>query len=538
MENVKGKVKDVVTKHDASRVIQTLVRYGSQSQRDTVAHELQGAYRDLIQSRYSRHLVLKLIRCCPSLRPQIFSEFHGHVIRLLLHRDATDIISSAFTDYASQPERNLLIRDFYGKEVALFDSEKLKAGGLKAVMEDADEARKGRIMSALKSSLTRIFDNPDKGAVGHPVVHRALWEYLQEVSRLPTPEEQTKARNEMFENCQELLAEMAHTKDGSRAVREFVAWGSAKDRKKILKTFKPHLEKMCLDDQAQLVLFTCLDAIDDTKTLISSIVNDVVSLAPKLVFPSSPADPSATDVAAGRRSLIYLLLPRDPRYFTPALIRTIAETDDVITQTSKKDAELRKKEILAGASEGLLKFVTSEAEKLVRDPAGTLVAADVVLHADGDKTAATRALLRPLVDSTFPPPPSSSEPHPIDLAHSSRLYKTLLQGGRFSRESKSVIPVPSYSAINFARSMLNDVGKENLLTMATDGGGAFVLTELLERFIKDGTDEEKKELKAWVGSKMAKKRIEGSGAKGKDALLSKTISKSTFLDFMRHLSLD
>ncbi|KAG8911883.1 pumilio domain member 6 [Tulasnella sp. 417] len=419
-------------------------------------------------------------------------------------------------------ERNLLIRDFYGKEVALFDSEKLKAGGLKAVMEDADETRKGRIMNALKSSLTRIFDNPDKGAVGHPVVHRALWEYLQEVSRLPTPEDQTKARNEMFENCHELLAEMAHTKDGSRAVREFVVWGSAKDRKKILKTFKPHLEKMCLDDQAQLVLFTCLDAIDDTKTLISSIVNDVVSLAPKLVFPSSSTDPTTTtDVASGRRSLIYLLLPRDPRYFTPALIRTIAETDDVIAQTSKKDAEVRKKEILTGASAGLLKFVASEAEKLVRDPAGSLVAADVVLHADGDNTSATKALLKPLVDSPFPPPSSSSESHPMDLAHSSRLYKTLLQGGRFSQKSNSVIPVPSYSAINFARSMLDEVGKDKLLTMATDGGGAFVLTELLERFIKDGTDAEKKGLKAWIGSKTAKKRVEGSSAKGKDALLSK-----------------
>lgn len=49
-----------------------------------------------------------------------------------------------------------MIRDFYGKEVALFDSDKLKAGGLKAVMDDADEARKGRIMTALKSSLTRM----------------------------------------------------------------------------------------------------------------------------------------------------------------------------------------------------------------------------------------------------------------------------------------------------------------------------------------------------------------------------------------------
>lgn len=35
-------------------------------------------------------------------------------------------------------------------------------------------------------------------------------------------------RREMFESCQEVLAEMVHTKDGSRAVREFLAWGTAK----------------------------------------------------------------------------------------------------------------------------------------------------------------------------------------------------------------------------------------------------------------------------------------------------------------------
>lgn len=138
-----------------------------------------------------------------------------------------------------------------------------------------------------------------------------------------------------------------------------------------------------------------------------------------------------------------------------------------------------------------------------------------------DKTSATKALLSPLVDSPFPSPPSSSTLHPIDLAHSSRLYKTLLQGGRFSLKSNSVVSVPSYSAIDFARSMLADVGKEKLLTMATGGGGAFVLTELVERFIQEGGEEEKKELKAWVGSKAATKKIQESSARGKDALLSK-----------------
>ena len=65
-----------------------------------------------------------------------------------------------------------------------------------------------------------------------------------------------------YHRCQEALAEMVHTKDGSRVVREFLALGTAKDRKQIVKILKPHVERMCLDDEAQLVLFTALDVIE------------------------------------------------------------------------------------------------------------------------------------------------------------------------------------------------------------------------------------------------------------------------------------
>ena len=34
------------------------------------------------------------------------------------------------------------------------------------------------------------------------------------------------------------------------------------DRKQILKVLKPHAERMCLDDEAQLVLFTALDVTE------------------------------------------------------------------------------------------------------------------------------------------------------------------------------------------------------------------------------------------------------------------------------------
>lgn len=72
-------------------------------------------------------------------------------------------------------------------------------------------------------------------------------------------------------SCQELLAEMVHTKDGSLCVREFLVWGSAKDRKQILKVLKPHLERIWTNEEGQLVLFTALDVIEYVSSCASCV---------------------------------------------------------------------------------------------------------------------------------------------------------------------------------------------------------------------------------------------------------------------------
>lgn len=51
---VRGKVKDIVFKHDASRIVQTIVKYGSAKERNEIAEELKGRYKDLAQNKYSK----------------------------------------------------------------------------------------------------------------------------------------------------------------------------------------------------------------------------------------------------------------------------------------------------------------------------------------------------------------------------------------------------------------------------------------------------------------------------------------------------
>jgi pumilio family protein 6 len=85
----------------------------------------------------------------------------------------------------------------------------------------------------------------------------------------------------------------------------------------------------------------------------------------------------------GRRSLLYLLVPRTRRHFTPAQIATLAETDEIRAKTSKKDPSARQNEIRIGASDALLEWLKTEGEKIIREPGGSLVAAEILLYADG-----------------------------------------------------------------------------------------------------------------------------------------------------------
>jgi pumilio family protein 6 len=86
-------------------------------------------------------------------------------LRLLLHREASGVIAESFELHANSYERSLLVRDFYGKEAALFssstigseaDKEKAKKG-LKGVLEDASPDQRARILNATKENIMTMY---------------------------------------------------------------------------------------------------------------------------------------------------------------------------------------------------------------------------------------------------------------------------------------------------------------------------------------------------------------------------------------------
>ncbi|KAH9960681.1 ARM repeat-containing protein [Russula dissimulans] len=533
MEIVRGKIQDIVFKHDASRIVQTIVKWGKQPQRDEVATELRGRFKELVENKYSKFLVVKLARLCPSHRLSMIMELRSHVVRLLLHREASQTISDIYDLHTNATERAIILRDFFGREAALLplpgkgeNVTKDGRGALPIVLQGASEEQRKRILTSTKENLDLMFNNSDKGPLRHAIVHRALWEYLSEITQISDNGEREKRYYEIFErlsptpfvsqhcslarSCKDLLADMVHTKDGSRVVREFLARGTAKDRKHIVKVLKPYIATMANDEDAQYVLFTAFDVIDDTKLIAKSVLPSITQNAKSLQANS-----------AGRRTLLYPLVPRDRRYYTPSMIVRISETDSLRAHTSKKSSDVRAAEICSATSSELVSWVVRDGAEVSRETGGSLVITEIMLEAHGDKEAAMEALLTPL----NAPYPSDGQPHHIDLPHTSRLYKVLLQGGHFSHATNAVVTRPNFNPSAFATVFLRHVKPVDIAAMAR-GGGAFVIAALSERIAVGGTPEERNRLSECLAGLKGEedKSIKGWAAlsKGISSLQSRT----------------
>jgi pumilio family protein 6 len=98
------------------------------------------------------------------------------------------------------------------------------------------------------------------------------------------------------------------------------------------------------------------------------------------------------------------------------------------------------------------------------------------------------------------------------------MYKTLLQGGHFSKDTHSVSRASSFSPAAFASAFLKIVGKDVTVPLA-HSNGAFVVAELCERILEEGTEEEKNCLRGWFEKSVVLETIEASRPKGTKVLL-------------------
>ena len=345
---VTGRVKEFVFKHDSVRVIQTALKYANIDQRKMIANELAGEYKVLAESKYAKFLIGKiLVHGDEEARDLIVPEFYGHVRRLIRHPEAAWILDDVYRGIATPSQKASLLREWYGAEFAIFRAEKSKGApiseDLKTILEEHPEKRVP-IMRSLHDVINILVQ---KKTTGFTILHDAMLQYFLNVH---VGSEEANDFIELLKGDEEgdLLKNLAFTKSGARLVCLALAYSSAKDRKLILRVYKGHIQTLAFDMHAHQVLLAAYDVIDDTVLISKSIFSELLGKEESEDFQQKFLA-MVTDLNA-RVPILYLFSGRSKAVLPNEDLKILDVIHGIRASTSKKDPDVRRKELLASMS--------------------------------------------------------------------------------------------------------------------------------------------------------------------------------------------
>eukprot|EP00842_Homolaphlyctis_polyrhiza_P004542 jgi/Hompol1/5089/HPOL_000485-RA len=386
----------IIFKHDASRIIQCCLKYGTPAQRDQIAEELSGQYARLSQSQYGRFIVSKILNyCSQKYRGAVISDFYGKVRKLIRHKEASLILDEAYSQFANAQQRSALMEEFYGPEFAVFK----RLDGtrtLQSLLESSPE-KKPSILRYLRQTLDGVLQKGTFNLAKTPILHRAILEYI-------TYSEAVKVSKDMIELLKDHLVHILHTRDGARIAQYCILHATPKDRKHIIKSFKGFVHAIAKEQYGHSVLLTCFECIDDTVIVSKSLVAELLQAPASGAALASETSAGASSVPIGEllrdkyasRVVLFLLAGRNKKFQPAYLIDELAQMDQVRAQTSKKEDALRRSQLLEAASPLLITAVAANVDELLRDRNGVQVTVETVYTAHGDVSPILDAILQVL----------------------------------------------------------------------------------------------------------------------------------------------
>ncbi|DBA01296.1 TPA: hypothetical protein N0F65_001801 [Lagenidium giganteum] len=359
-ELVQGKVYEIAAKHDASRVIQSLLKFGKPEHRTQTITELKDHIVELAKTQYGCFLVQKMIKYGGKQdRALIVKQLTGHVITIGTHNIAANVLEYA-QEHLQPSQLSGLKLEFYGKEFAYFKSESKK--NLTDLLAAYPEKR-AEILKNLGATLNRM---ADKQLLGLAFVQSLLWDYFSNADHEDVMQ--------MILNVRDASLALLATRNGARVVTKCISYGNPKDRKRIIKCLKDKVLEACNHPSGYLVILRILDVVDDTVTVQKSVLAELKdSLFDVAVHPT------------GRKVLLQMLSPLNKKYLSADDIELLAppkmpspEDPSLQIINYKKEPSARRDELLKGMLPKLETMCIENAHALMRSKEGRDVLVEVI----------------------------------------------------------------------------------------------------------------------------------------------------------------
>lgn len=176
MDLIDGKIVQVATRHDASRIVQLCVTHGTDEQRGKICKAVKNRVVQLSKTTYGRFLVSKLLaRSKGKDRTMLLKQFQGHMVKLGTHNVSALVIEDIFDKVLSAKQCTYLFQEFYNPEFIHF-KKKEKNTLPEIVKEYTESGDKKKCESVLKFTLNTIERMANKGLMSLGFVQYLIWQ--------------------------------------------------------------------------------------------------------------------------------------------------------------------------------------------------------------------------------------------------------------------------------------------------------------------------------------------------------------------------
>lgn len=337
----------LIFRHDASRIVQFIVKHATAEQKAAIATSLLGSFDRLAAGKYSKHLVVQLLRSAdPLMRGKIVQELAANSRRLARHKEGGGVLEMAFLQFSNATQRRLLFYDCYGPQFRLFCGDASLTGrvSLADFVKDNPSQRES-VASFIHSTLSSVLE---RGLAGSCFFHQLALDYCTVAATQPQVAEFALLARDQ-------LVEMLHTHVGHRLVSLCLVHLSPKERKVVVKAFRPFVERIAGDEFGYLVLLTLFSVVDDTVLLEKYLIRDFSKLFMK------------SENEYVRKVAAFLVCGPIGRVFAGDVTRALAEY-----QALSKELGNSKKDPLARSQELMGQFVADAECYCDRNPEATL----------------------------------------------------------------------------------------------------------------------------------------------------------------------
>lgn len=223
------------------------------------------------------------------------------------------------------------------------------------------------------------------------------------------------------------------------------------------------MTKICQEEHGHMVLMALFDTVDDTKLLSKAIVSEMANNWREIAVHEH-----------GRKVVMYLLAGRNNKYIHPQVVAILKQGDG--NPNSKKDVELRHKELLESASPAWLEAVAHEPEVWLKDSSNCQVLASILIHCVGkelqDAFKAIASVVANPLDQDLKNAFSSANEKVQCWVEQSAVHmvmKKLIQFDKLRTQPP-----------HFSQALIDEIDTDEIKTWLSCNRGSFLLVNMLE----------------------------------------------------------